>query len=476
MGRGPKIDISRELDYGVLSPPYMGRIAAPMVDGGNGTPQELAAAGAKDAVVLIKDQGDVTLDAQAQAAHEAGATAVIVYGAGPGPFHESVDINRFLGMHERPLPILTLSGELGRKLIALTHSGPARLKGNGIENPTYQYALAYDEDLIPANLTYRADAKTTARSSVEVKAFAPDTPMSEMVVMQGGGSYSGFSFPFRAPLGSRDVYYSTDAGITFQRSITPMQGSAWPSPFVSTPVSYRPGQVLQETMVGQVHHGGLLRAPAGPQDASVHRDGDQLTINLPYRVDGEGRAQQWGPDDGTTGRFQFWLGDQQLVDSEYPNGGGPLPAQTQTYRMRFESHRDTAWWPLSTDVTTEWGFTSASTQAPTILPLLQLDYGVTGLDELNTGGRSTRLQLKVSHQDGSTGGTVQGLKLWSSSDGGTSWSPVRVATGKKAGEYSATVTAPAGSTSVSLRSQAWDDAGSTFSETVVDAWAVGRSH
>ncbi|WP_029137646.1 S8 family peptidase [Nakamurella lactea] len=476
VGRGRPIDVSRELNYGVLSPTYVGALSAPLVDGGTGTPAELAAAGAKGAVVLVEDHGDPTLDAQAQAAKDAGAKAVIVYGAGPGPFYESVEFQRFLFMTEKPLPTLTLSRDIGLKLIALAGKGGARLKGTGIATPSYQYALGYLEDHIPKSLTYQANSRTTARSEVEVKAFAPNTPMSEMVIMQGGGNYTGFSFDVDAPLATREVYYSTDRDITFERSIQPMTKTAWPSRFTSAPNTYRPRQLVKETMVGQVHHGGLLPAPDGPETSSVYRDGDFLAINLPYRVDGAGNAQEWGPDEGTTGRFQFWMDDQQLVDSEGANASGTLLPETHAYRMRLESHRDVDWWPLSTGVTTEWGFRSATTAEPTILPLLQLDYGVKGLDELNTGARSTRLDLRVSHQDGSAGGSIRGLKLWSSADAGATWKPVHVAAGRKAGEYSATVAAPPGATSLSLRSEAWDSAGSTFKETVIDAWAVDSSH
>jgi hypothetical protein len=470
---GTKIDVSRELNYGVLSPQYLGALAAPLVSAGKGTPEELAKAGARGAVVLIEDRGDVDLNAQSQDAYDAGAVAAIVYGAGPGPFFESVDPRRFLGMAPKPLPTLTLPRDLGVELVELARHGGARLEGTGIAVPSYQYELGYIEDGIPASLTYQANGKTTAKADVDVKAFVPGTKMVEYVTMIGGGTYTGFGFRYAGPLLDREVYYSTDDDLTFQRSV--QAGEDWnvyPAPFESAPVTYRPGQRTSETWVGQVHHGGLWPAPSSPQGAAVNRDGDVLAINLPYRVDGEGHPQQWGPDQESTGTFQLWKGKDLLVESDSPNASPSLSAEKAAYRMTLHTQRDVAWWPLSTDVSTEWGFTSARTKAATVLPLLQLDYGVQGLNALNTAPRTTKLQLTVSHQDGSTGGKVQGLKLWSSADAGTTWTPVKVTPGKGAGAYSATVTAPRGATSLSLRSEAWDSAGSTFKETVIDAYAV----
>jgi hypothetical protein len=76
----------------------------------------------------------------------------------------------------------------------------------------------------------------------------------------------------------------------------------------------------------------------------------------------------------------------------------------------------------------------------------------------------------VSHQDGSTGAAISGLKLWASYDGGRTWTPIAV-TGS-AGSYAASITPPKGTTKISLKSEAWDAAGSTFKETVLDAIAL----
>jgi subtilisin family serine protease len=477
-GHGRKVDVSTDLSYGVLSPHYLGKLSAPLVAAGTGTPAELAAAHVRGAVALVQDRGDETLNAQAQAAHDAGAKAVIVYGATGGPFLEDVELNRFLMMDPKVLPTLTLSRDVGLKLVDLAQHGGARLTGTGIDTPGYQYALGYLEDGIPKTLDYIADARNTAEVDVDVRAFAPDTPMSEWVTMDGGGTFTGFGYTYDGPLTGRKVYYSTDQGIRFQRTVTLSApgGGSGTSGFDSAWVTYKPGQHVKETFFGQATHGGLLPSPTVPSAASVSRDGDQLTVNLPYRVDAAGHAQTWGPDQDTTGRFQLWAGDQQLVDSEYSNGYGEVPAGATSYRMKLETQRDVAWWPQSTDVTTEWGFTSSHTKAAAVLPLLQVRYDVKGLSSLNVGGRTTQVDLTVTHQDGSAGGAaVKSVKLWSSADGGKTWTPAKLVKDRRAAGYTATLTVPRGTTSVSLRSEASDSAGATFKETVIDAYAVGGS-
>lgn len=484
VGRSRPLDVSRELGYAVRSPRYEGRMAARLVDGGTGTPQELAAVRAKGAVVLVEDTGDLTLNPQSRAARDAGAVALIVYGSTPGPFYHQVDNRTINTMDDQALPTLTLKRDLGRALVAAARHG-ATLRGTGRATPSYQYALGYTEQgpTVPRSLTYRPSARDLAAVETELRSFKPFAPglrNAERLTFTGGGTMSGWQQSWTSgAVSGRTVYYSTQPGTQFQRGATAAQGlNAWPAWTDGVAATYTPGRQPKETYNMQVHHGGFWESPAAPRDAAVHRDGSTLAIDLPYRVDGAGRAQEWGPDEASTGRFRVWRGDDLLTDDTFGTyTTQEVGTDRERFRIRLETHRDTPWWPLSTDVTTEWGFTSGGTTAPEVLPLLQLDYGVGGLDEYNTASRrTTELSLRVSHQDGATGAApVTGLKLWSSADGGEHWTPVRVTPVRghgKAGAYTATVTAPPGATTVSLRSEARDAAGATFSETVIDAFAV----
>ncbi|MFD6446670.1 S8 family peptidase [Promicromonospora sp. NPDC060204] len=492
VGKGRTLDVSRELGNAVRSPRYAGRMSARLVDAGTGTPEELATVHADGAVVLVEDTGDLTLNPQSQAAADAGAVAVIVYGSTPGPFYHQVDNRTINTMSDQAVPTLTLKRDLGLKLVEAAHRG-ATLRGTGRATPSYQYALGYSEQgrTLPRSLTYRPSAKDLAAVETELRSFKPFAAglrNAERLTITSGSTMSGWQQSWTTgAVSGRTVYYSTEPGVQFQRGSTAAQGlNAWPAWIDGEAVTYQPGKQPKETYNGQVNHGGFWASPTVPQDAAVYRDGSTLGINLPYRVDGEGHTQEWGPDEASTGRFRVWRGDDLLTDDTFGTYATPdVGTGKERFRIGLETHRNTPWWPLSTDVTTEWGFVPGSSKKPEVLPLLQLDYGVQGLDSYNTASRrSTELDLRVSHQDGAVGAApVTSLKLWSSTDGGEHWTPVRVtrASGHgpghaTAGAYSATVTAPPGSTTVSLRSEARDAAGATFSETVIDAFAVNARH
>ncbi len=223
------------------------------------------------------------LNTQAQAAFDAGAVALVVYGADSNPYFENVSDDALGMMFPKPLPTFTMQREAGLKLVDLAHRG-ARLDGTGLEAPSYQYALAYlEEGGIPDELEYEATSRNTAKVHVDVHALAPDLGMFEDLVSIVGGSYLGTPFFFEAPL-ERDVYYSTDEGVTFQRRMGLAQNiDRWPSAFVNAPVVYRPGQKTSESWFGgAVTHGGLDPAPDTPETSSVWRDGgDTLNVSLP---------------------------------------------------------------------------------------------------------------------------------------------------------------------------------------------------
>lgn len=396
--KGKKIDVARELNYGILSPKHIGDLSAPLVHAGTGTPAELTAAGVRGAVALVEDRREPDLNAQAQDAFDAGAVAVIVYGSTPGAFFESVDFRHLNTMSEKVLPTLTLSRDAGLELVELTKTGKATLTGTGREDPGYQYALGYIEDGDPESLSYRADARNTAQVELDVRGFLDGARTIEYATMIGGGIYTGFPYLFTGPLPDRTVYYSTEPDITFHRTVKPAEYlGVSPAEFAGAPRTYEPGQRTTETMLAQVHHGGFRSSPATPPEASVFRDGDDLFVDLPYRVDDDGHAQTWGPDQDTTSRFRVWAGDALLLDSEYANGSGLVPAEQTVYRMLLETSRDVEWWPQSTAVSSEWVFSSSTTSDATVLPLLQVDYGVEGLDDLNSDDRRSELKLSVSH-------------------------------------------------------------------------------
>lgn len=478
------VDLAEDLRYAITSPELKGSVNAAIVSAGAGTPDELKQAGVRGRIALVEARPATVngvrglLVDQAQAAKDAGALALIVYGATDGPYWEDIK-NVALGYFpDKALPTLTLPRSKGLEVLALTTAKKgAKLVGTGYGYPPYDYEFAKVEHGIPASLTYHLDASNTAAVQSTVKSQATDTMFLEWHVIATASSYIGFNRPLDEPVENRTIYYFADPGVRFQHSAEPFSGgglggaTSFPSAFIGPLRSFAPGETATETLLGQVVHGGLLPDPETPAQSSVRRDGETLMIDLPYRVDGEGNPNISGPDGGTDSRMDLSIDGQPLGSSEYASGYGTFPADEHTFTLAFQTHRYERWWTQSTDVQTEWTFKSAATDAVTALPLLQLDYGVQQLSGLNVApAKKITLTPTVSHQDGSTGAAIQGLKLWASYDTGKTWTAVTV--GGSAGNYSASIVPPKGTTKISLKSEAWDAAGSTFKETVLDAIAV----
>ncbi|MFK4835513.1 S8 family serine peptidase [Microbacterium sp. ZW T2_14] len=478
------IDLSEDLRYAVTSPELYGRVNTAVVPAGTGTPAELQAAGVNGRIALVEARPgrvgavDGLLNAQTQAAKDAGALALIVYGAADGPYWEDLEFVAMGNFPDKVLPTLTLPRDRGLEVLALTTAKKgAKIVGTGYGYSPNDYAFAKVEDGIPASLDYRLDSTNTASITSAVKGQTAGSSLQEWHRMVTADSYIGFNRWLDEPVADRTITYFADPAAKYQHTAEPYSGGGgnaadeFPTDFAGAFRSYAPGETGSETLLGQVVHGGLLPDPESPAQASVRRDGDVLSIDLPYRVDGEGHPNVAGPDGGTDSLMQIWMDGAPVGSSEYASGWGTFPAEEHTFRVTLDTHRFERWWTQSTGVSTEWSFTSAATSLPTVLPLLQLDYGVQQLSGLNVApAKKVTLTPTVSHQDGSTGAAIEGLKLWASYDTGKTWTAVTVS--GSAGAYSAAITPPKGTTKISLKSEAWDAAGSTFNETVLDAIAV----
>ncbi|MBW9109249.1 S8 family serine peptidase [Microbacterium ureisolvens] len=477
------IDLSEELRYGVTSPELTGKVSAAIVDAGAGTPAELAEADVTGKIALVEahpapagDPRILLLNAQAEAAKDAGALALIAYGATDGPYWEEIDFRAMGEFPDKVLPTLTLSRAKGLEVVALASGKKgAKVTGTGHPYAPYDYVFGKVEQGIPSSLAYRLDSANTATVESEMRGQVAGSSLQEWHMVRTPATYIGFVRWTDEPIVDRTIHYYADPDVLYQHDAEAYAGggdaTVFPTRFRGEERFYAPGETGTQTLLGQVVHGGLLPAPASPWQASVYRDGDTLGVNLPYRVDGEGHPNTDGPDGGTDSWFELWQDDVLIATSEYPSGWLQAPAEEHTYRLAFGTSRYERWWTQSTKVSTEWTFTSGTADAATILPLLQLDYGVQDLTGLNVAsGKKVVLKPVVSHQDGSTGSAIQGLKLWASYDTGKTWTAVAVS--GSAGAYSATITPPKGTTKIALKSEAWDAAGGVFKETVIDAIAL----
>jgi subtilisin family serine protease len=475
--RQPVLDVSAGRRVGDVpvttvpgSAPVIGRTRSRLVDAGSGSAAELTDARGRFALV---DQGDV--QAQADAAEAAGAAGLLVRGDGPGTVPGAVD-----GVG---IPVLATDRDTGDRLRRELKSRPVRLRVLGRDQAAYTFDTVVErEGQVPdEDLTLRAGPDNLATLDMDYRAMSAGGQVHVMpvIVRDGRQGIFGLGNELTAPL-DRTEYVTAAEGVRWYHQVMPRHTDALlASAFESEIREFRPGDAASEVWLAQVHHGGFTPPGVGGYGetgmASATRDWDMFSFELPFWVDDAGHsmpvALPW--EEEADVRMRLWQDGVLIFESDNTMGFVfGLPEEPARYRLRSDVARSTPWWELSTRVSTEWEFTSAFADDRVVLPLLQIDYGLT-LDDRNRGDRREVLRLSASHQGGSAPSEVTDLRLWASPDDGETWTPVDVAAGD--GGFTATVRVPRGTEHVSLRAEARDAAGSQVSETVIRAYAVGRA-
>lgn len=87
-----------------------------------------------------------------------------------------------------------------------------------------------------------------------------------------------------------------------------------------------------------------------------------------------------------------------------------------------------------------------------------------------SAGGQHEIDVTPYYQDGATTATITSVRLWISTDGGTTWQEVHVAAhdGGYIGHYRSQATTG----SVSIKAQATDSAGTTVNQTVLNGYSI----
>ncbi|MFD1535701.1 S8 family serine peptidase [Nonomuraea guangzhouensis] len=225
-------------------------------------------------------------------------------------------------------------------------------------------------------------------------------------------------------------------------------------------------------------------AVSGPSFATLGawREKDTVTFDG-ARLLSEGVPGRVGMDGAATGTISLAKGDQVISKVDYTKCGlwdsdacrltADLPAEPATYTLSATAGRQVPYSTLSTKVESTWTFRSASTSTREALALTAVRYAPTGLDEYNRAkpGSSTRLPIWIERNPGAPSAAVKSIRLQMSVDDGATWQniPVRA----EGSGWTARVTNPRTAGFVSLRATSSDTAGSTVSQTIHRAYAVG---
>jgi len=207
-----------------------------------------------------------------------------------------------------------------------------------------------------------------------------------------------------------------------------------------------------------------------PRPWAWRKDG-VFDLWLPMFGDAAGRPRKPDSSAGDTGSVS--LSKDGVAIPVEPSGEPtlatvPVPDADGAYQLTAEVHRHVDWWPLSTDVSAEWGFRSSSAADGKALPLLTARFDpAVDLRNSAPGNRVFTIPAYVERQGGGTGSR---LAVETSTDDGRTWQPAPTI---RTGDHWTVVVRNPASGYVSLRASAADDAGNTVRQTVIRAYAVG---
>ncbi|MFD7098640.1 S8 family peptidase [Streptomyces xanthophaeus] len=441
--------------------------SARLVDAGTGTPEELAAAGAKDAVVLVKAADGALYDV-AQAAKEAGAKAVLAHREAPGRWVA------FTGYAGGALPTLAIESGEGKALLERLAAGPVTLAWKATAKSPYVYSLAFPETgEVKNGHTYRVRDRDLGQvdstySSMGVAADFMDLSGAYRPI--GSAVYFGGIETVAAP-GRRTEFYS--AGDTAWDQLL-SSSFPWGEFMTGEQKTYQKGRRTTASWYDGVTGPVAPRDRAGKETLAAERQGNLIGFAPSMWGDSSHFAQPGSF--GDIGGLQLKRDGEVIGDSWYPFGVFEVPAGQGRYELTQNIEKigpPSRTWQRSTAVQTTWGFTSKLDPAAYSqgLPVLFPRYAAP-LDGMKTvpATDGQAVGLGVSGHAGYAPGALKSAKLSYSYDG-ENWTAAKVS--ERGGAWTATVNhAGASGKPVSLKVELTDAKGATVTQTVVRAYDV----
>ncbi|WP_129788309.1 S8 family serine peptidase [Promicromonospora panici] len=331
----------------------------------------------------------------------------------------------------------------------------------GDEVAPYRYDLAHHSEgvEVPA---LRGDRRTTVAVDTSYGASVGDTHLAERMYWEPGTIIAGGAVE-PVPVGTRRTEYLTALpGRWYLRSEIQEDGVGVVLAEAERHIWSEPGRARQGLAAGVLSAGIYAEGP-------IEQRGGELWLGPWPRVDDDGGVL-WGAD--VKQRLRVWQ-DGELIHDEGGDAYPVVPEGGADYRMLMESTPGDPAYRLATSVSSQWKFHARSDVADeAVPPLLDTTWRVHGLKPSGSAPGTTRVRVAVGYQDGAYDmSQVEGARFWWSADDGGTWHQAKV-TRTGDGIYDATVKAPAGTEHVSLKVEAWDEAGASVAKTVVRAYAV----
>ncbi|MEV7990986.1 S8 family serine peptidase [Streptomyces sp. NPDC086077] len=398
------------------------------------------------------------------------------------------------------VPVVRVTAADGAELLQYMKKHKALVDVSGTVESPYLYDIrAIWKNQIPQDATYTVSDRNTA----QVKASYADNSALDWTAEQR------FSWrPFAkvtmettraVPTGLTRSEYVSSGDTEWMHHVdfitSPYADFAMRSGLRDAPRTYEPGEKAKEEWYKAVVRPSIPRGWSSP---SV-RTGNVLSLAIPEYTDamaghwarkqapglsgGIGRAGSPGTMDeptypaGDTVTAVLHRDGKVVGRSDAAWGNFPVPAGQADYRLDLATERLSDYWRTGTRTATSWTFRSDTAAEETLLPLLQVDYGVEAdLWNRVDGGKSHQIDLTVRHQDGLAAPFGVQLKVEASFDDGRTWKGQVRTKDRGQNRFTATVERPGDRQGgyVTLRVTASDKAGNTVQQTVERAYLIGR--
>ncbi|WP_030155419.1 S8 family peptidase [Streptomyces sp. NRRL S-244] len=442
--------------------------SAPLVNAGAGTPEELAAAGARGAIVLIKAE-DGSLYEVADNAKAAGAKAVLAFRDAPGRWAG------FTGYAGGSLPALTIEQPEAKALLARLAAGRVTLNWKGNAKSPYVYNLAQvEKGTVQGDRTYRVRDRDLGSVESTYHAMGVAADFSDLTGAYrplGNAVYFGGLDTVAVP-GKRTEFYS--AGDTAWDHLV-SSSFPWGEFMTDQQRTYTKGGKRGESWYDGVIGPVAGRDLAGRPQLAAERQGNLIGFASAMWGDSGHYAQQGSF--GDAGGLVLKRNGEQIGDSWYPSGVFEVPAEEATYELTQQIEKFGAparTWQRSQAVATTWTFRSKQdpAQYSQALPILfpSISIPADGMKTLPAANGQS-IGLGVTGHAGYVPGALKSVKLAYSYDG-EHWTQAAVT--ERSGRWSAVVDhagAEAGR-QVSLKVELTDANGAAVTQTVVRAYDI----
>ncbi|WP_431955030.1 S8 family serine peptidase [Actinacidiphila sp. bgisy167] len=486
--------------------PFYAKLSAPFdprgerlvaVDAGTRDKPDLRPAHVRGKLAVIRDEYAMDGYDLAEAAAKAGAKGVAVV------LPEGlIAYTRWKPTGARSaVPVVRMTAAEGAALLRYMAGRKAVVDISGTVTSPYLYDVVTQWRQIPQDATYTVSDRNTAQVKVSYADNGPLHWTSEQRF--SWRPYTGVAWETSrwVPTGTTRTEYVTSGDTRWMHDVDFVAGpdlfygGALRSGLRDAPRTFAGGEKASEEWYRAVVRPSI---PRGWNRPAV-RNGDVLSLAIPEFTDAAtghwGRRQEPSTGGGIGGLSVTGTED----DPSYPQGDSvaavlyrdgkkvaeaddawrdfSVPAGAADYRLDLTTVRDTEHWQTGTRTSTSWTFRSGTAAEETLLPLLQVDYGVSAdLGNFVGGGKKHDLDLTVRNQDGLAAPTGVRLTVEASFDDGKSWKGQVRVKDRGHNRFTATVERPGDRRDggyVTLRVTATDKAGNAVRQTVERAYRLG---